>query len=164
MEKFGRWPFALLGFGFFVSTVYQYGFWSVFELNVFQYFNPADMLKNFLYVIMSGISPIFVILFLIQSFDEKFLKIGERFERRTPESIFGPDGTTTWGKLIKVFAQEPVTWASLATVISGFILSYHIGEPFEKYPIFLIYFFVFAFSAFVATSTTFDFIGFPSVR
>jgi hypothetical protein len=164
MEKFGRWPLALLGFGFFISTIYQYGFWSVFGLNVFQYFNPADVLKNFLYVCMAGINPFFLIVFLLQSFDDKFLKLGEKFDRKAVKSAFGPDDVITWGDVFKTIAKQPSVWAILATGISGCMLSLYAGKHFEEYPIELLYFFLFSLAAFIATSPTYDFIGFPTIR
>ena len=163
MDKFGRWPFVLLTLGFIISTVYQYGFWSSFGLNVFQYFDPADVLKNFVYVALSSFKPYFVFI-AFAVFNESFLKLGERFDRQPLASVFGPDGTTTWPTIFKACVKAPFFFPTIALIAVGFALTYYAEDDFDHYPKFLVHGLVISVAAYVATMPTYDFIGLPSTR
>jgi hypothetical protein len=52
-----KWPWFLLSFALFVSSLYEFGYWSVFGVNLFEYFQIQDVLKNFLFVVFNSTSP-----------------------------------------------------------------------------------------------------------
>ncbi|MCB2379816.1 hypothetical protein LGH70_19625 [Hymenobacter sp. BT635] len=52
-----RWPWILLALAVFMSTLYEYGYWSTFQFNAFEYFSIEALIKNFAYVVISGFAP-----------------------------------------------------------------------------------------------------------
>jgi hypothetical protein len=65
-----KWPWLLLATAVFISSLYEYGYWSVFRFNAFEYFTIDSLIKNFAYIIISGfkLSSLTLIVSLVPQF------------------------------------------------------------------------------------------------
>jgi len=148
-----KWPWLLLTVAVFISSLYEYGYWSVFHFNAFEYFTIDSLIKNFAYVLISGFS--FASLLPLISLLPQFVA-----------QLANPSAITQKGQLQQLRAEHPkaITIIEIVITLAMSVLLWIISKYPQDYDSSLYTLAFFAIALFVALEDRLSMLGTPIIR
>ena len=162
-----RWPWVIITLSVFVSALYEYAYWSTFELNGLAYLSIEALIKNLAYVVF----PKFTAGYLIQLMNlapfliKDIRNIGSNTPTVSSASSGDDEEVLTWVEMKHNFKTNIVKIKNIS--LFGFLITGLIFNKYSKiqdFPFWLVIVFILFFALHVAYNELFSFLGGKFIR
>ncbi|SHI39136.1 hypothetical protein SAMN02745146_0740 [Hymenobacter daecheongensis DSM 21074] len=164
-----KWPWITLSISVFISALYEYAYWSTFELNGLAYLSIEGLVKNLAYIVFPKFTPGF----LLQIINLAPFVIRKFYENKNADSM----NSILTPYTMSESEEKPISWAEMKRrfrinllkienislfgflIIGLFFASHTSYNNIEDYNVWLILIFIICLAMHISVNELFGFIG-----